>query len=416
LRSHHKLQHELGLVWHRQAELEESIRIKNVRRHAVESGFVVTPIVQFTLGECPLCLEVMADPKIFRSFDLCQRYTCCGAAYCNACAAQYGGRSIASCEAFREALLAGNMGEAYARQGEYAVLNRCPFCRALVPDDEEERYRMAMVHAEAGRVWAQTYIGLKLYSGKGVSKDVDASVRWFTMAAAQGDLDSMSILAQAYVDGAFGVPKSTNKAWELAWPAARLGSAPAQATCAEISAHRGNMAESLQWYTLSAAQGFHAAQHELGRLFYEGTGTLVSLSPFKAHHWFRKAGVQRYPAAQWYMSNLVLNVARIVHGSDEAEGYSPWPESCVWLTEFYENMDRSCTPGTKVIRERGIVQTRCAHCHLREGPTAKITRCEECQTIGYCSETCREIHWNKGHKTDCNRAKELRQSLCCKEL
>jgi hypothetical protein len=39
LRSHFELQHELEVVLHRHTELEENIRVQNVRRHAVESGF-----------------------------------------------------------------------------------------------------------------------------------------------------------------------------------------------------------------------------------------------------------------------------------------------------------------------------------------------------------------------------------------
>jgi DNA repair exonuclease SbcCD ATPase subunit len=76
LRSHFELQHELELVLHRHTELEENIRVQHARRHAVESGIVVTTTIQFTLGECPLCLEEMSYPMIFCSYELCQRYMC----------------------------------------------------------------------------------------------------------------------------------------------------------------------------------------------------------------------------------------------------------------------------------------------------------------------------------------------------
>jgi TPR repeat protein len=417
LRSHCELQHELELVWHRQAELEENIRIKNVRRHAVESGFVVTPIGQFVLGECPLCLEEMSDPTVFHSFELCKRYTCCGAAYCNACADLYWDKSAAACVAFQEALRSGNEIEVDARQRELEILHRCPFCRAInPPGHEENNYRMAMVHAEAGTAWAQTYIGLKLFSGDGVPKDLEAAKRWFTMAAEQGDIDSMSILAILLrCNGPAEALKSNDKAWELAWPAARQGSAPAQATCAEISADRGSMTESLQWYTLSAAQGFLAAQHELGRLHYEEEDAFGTLSPFKAHYWLRKAALRHCHAAQWYMSNLVVKIAKIVHGSDKTTGYCPWPESFVWSRAYADFMANAGESVTQAQRDRGNMHTFCIGCFLFESPTVTITRCAECQTFGYCSETCREIHWKSGHEADCNRAKELKQSLARKE-
>jgi hypothetical protein len=139
--SHCELQHELELVWHRQAELEENIRIENVRRHAVESGFVLNCTLQINLGECPLCLEDMSDPKIFRCYDPCRRYTCCGVAFCRACATQFGDKPLDAAKALIKAMFAGSVSEVHARQREHAILNRCPFCRAIVPNDEEELHR-----------------------------------------------------------------------------------------------------------------------------------------------------------------------------------------------------------------------------------------------------------------------------------
>jgi hypothetical protein len=106
---------------------------------------------------------------------------------------------------------------------------------------------------------------------------------------------------------------------------------PGNVWSGEISADRGNMAESLQWYTLSATQGFLAAQHELARLYY---GAVASLSPFKAHHWLKKAALQHFYEAQWYMSNLVVKIAKIVHRSDRTTGYCPRSESFVWSRAY----------------------------------------------------------------------------------
>jgi MYND finger/Sel1 repeat len=410
LRSHHKLQHELGLVWHRQAELEESIRIKEVRHQAVESGFVAT--AYFALGECAFCRNDMSDPNNYRSYELSKIYTCCGTRFCSACNDQRGDMGVAAGVALGRAMDAGNASELQALLRECAVLVRCPFCDApTTPIDNKESYRLAMLHAEAGTAWAQTYVGVKAATGVGIPKDVEASVRWFSLAAEQGDVHSMSMLAIKCLNGTDGVPKSIDRAWELAWPAAQQGCAMAQTTCGDISAERGNLDESLQWYTLSAARGFPPAQCELGKLFYEGDGSVVAVSPFKAHHWFKKAALHHILLAPWYMSNLVLEIAKIVHGSDETLGYCPWPESCVWSNEFYDTLERAGQPVTQAERDRGNIHARCAHCHILKSPTVKMTQCAECQTFSYCSSKCQQIHWKKGHKADCNRAKELKQSL-----
>jgi TPR repeat protein len=76
--------------------------------------------------------------------------------------------------------------------------------------------------------------------------------------------------------------------------------------CGILSAERGNMTESMQWFTLSAAQGNSRAQRELGRWFLEGESKSISPSLFKAYYWFKKAALQGDCIAQGHMASLLL--------------------------------------------------------------------------------------------------------------
>jgi TPR repeat protein len=89
-----------------------------------------------------------------------------------------------------------------------------------------------LVHAEAGKAWAQVEIGKQL-----VAQDSKASTYWFTKAVEQGSCDAMAELASMWFDKV-GVPKARNKAWNWAVKAGRQGNAPAQELCGIMAAER----------------------------------------------------------------------------------------------------------------------------------------------------------------------------------
>jgi hypothetical protein len=76
------------------------------------------------------------------------------------------------------------------------ILVRCPFCREDQAKTEKERHQKAMIHAETGKAWAQSYVGQDLYFGReGVPKDIKAALHWLTLAADQGDNAALSTLS-----------------------------------------------------------------------------------------------------------------------------------------------------------------------------------------------------------------------------
>jgi Sel1 repeat len=186
-RDHYEQQKELKALWHRQARLEEGIRIKKVRRHAVESNFIITPTVCQDIGDCPLCLEDISHVRLTRQF------ICCGQWVCIMC----------------------------YMNPTFQTFERCPFCRADIPSKIEERYFTILVHAEAGKALAQYGVGVVLYHGRGVEQDFEASLRWFTLAARQGHIHSLLWMSSFHALG-IGVPKSSDSEWEWTVHAARL--------------------------------------------------------------------------------------------------------------------------------------------------------------------------------------------------
>jgi TPR repeat protein len=148
---------------------------------------------------------------------------------------------------------------------------------------------MAMINAQAGKAWAQTYIGQQLQTGRYVQQDTQAAIRWFAKAAEQDHLEAAYKLATAYYRGE-GVQESRSKAWKFALRAARHGHAGAQSICAAITGIRGDDVVGMQWMTLSVAQGHPGAYYGLGQAFLrEIPTTMIKPSLFKAHYWLKKS-------------------------------------------------------------------------------------------------------------------------------
>jgi TPR repeat protein len=266
LRAHCKLQRKLGVAWHRQAELEELARIQQVRRDAVESGFVIAPTP--ILDECPLCLE---------PFHPNPRYTCCGASCCLNCVNLFKRKAITARDALALASEENNETEYYTRRDEFEIFRRCPFCRADLPRNEQHAFQMLMGNAQAGKAWAQRLVGERLRNG--VDMDIQASQKWFSLAAQQGDHESMAHLSFAMADG--------ETALTAALHPARHGNAKAQTRCGLVSDHLGRYTEALQWLTLAAAQDNHGAETALGSFFLDPPDE-IDRSPFKAYYWLKR--------------------------------------------------------------------------------------------------------------------------------
>lgn len=107
-----------------------------------------------------------------------------------------------------------------------AVLTAILMMVAVPPAEAQSAdtlYRMA----RSGDVNAMRKLGVRLYNGTGVSRNLAYAAGWFKKAAARGDARSMAYLGDMYKYGKY-FPKNELKARELYEQAARMGDARAR--------------------------------------------------------------------------------------------------------------------------------------------------------------------------------------------
>lgn len=141
-----------------------------------------------------------------------------------------------------------------------------------------ETQRIWEQKALAGDALAQNVTGLAYKYGRadphdigyGVSQDHAASIKWFRMAAEQGEADAQFNLARIY-----GKAEGMYK---------RARAAPQ------------NDAEAFKWYRRSAEQGHTLAQVNLAEMYAEG-GLNVPRDPVQAYKWLSIAAASGNPTA-----------------------------------------------------------------------------------------------------------------------
>ena len=112
-------------------------------------------------------------------------------------------------------------------------------------------------------------------TGAGVPQPYVEGVRFFRLAADQGDASAQFNLGVMYENG-FGVPQDDTEAVRWYRLAADQGDAPAQDTLGGMYANgRGvpqDDAEAVRWYGLAADQGIAEAQYNVGVSYADGLG------------------------------------------------------------------------------------------------------------------------------------------------
>lgn len=135
---------------------------------------------------------------------------------------------------------AGLKGDAADKEGRYAEAIRW--------------YRLA---ADQGDARAQFNLGVAYNTGRGVTQNYAEAVKWFRLAAERGDGDAQNHLGHVY----------------------RYGQGVDQ-----------NYAEAVRWFRLAADQGSADAQLNLGSAYFTGLG--IAQNYTEAVHWFQMAANQ----------------------------------------------------------------------------------------------------------------------------
>ncbi len=146
-------------------------------------------------------------------------------------------------------------------------------------------FRVLKALSARGDAHAQHAIAVRYREGRGVDRDLRATVRWHSRAAKNGNADSQYALGRMYENGD-GVKADSYRAAE--------------------------------WYARAAGAGNHRdAQFALGRLYYRGRG--VPHDTVEAITWYLKAARQGHPAAQYVMGALYAGGGGV--DRDDVEAY-----------------------------------------------------------------------------------------------
>ena len=160
-----------------------------------------------------------------------------------------------------------------------------------VPQNYVEAVKWYRLAADQGDAAAQTSLGAKYQKGRGVPQSDAEALRWFRKAADQGDGGAQFNLGLMYLDG-YGVPHSDAEAAGWFRKAADQGYADAQYNLG-VMYHDGHGvpqrsdAEAVRWWRKAAEQGYALAQYNLGSMYHDGHG--VPQDYVSAHMWLNLA-------------------------------------------------------------------------------------------------------------------------------
>jgi TPR repeat protein len=147
--------------------------------------------------------------------------------------------------------------------------------RAYEQKDYVSAYQYAAPLADNGNAEAQVLIGRLYLTGRGVVKDPDMAIKWFSTAASQGNADAEFMLGSMYL-----LPRS-------------------------------NTAEGLKWVRLSADHGNQDAQLLLGKTYMDGVPELPR-DPVQGDMWLRLAAKNNLP----FYQNELLAAEREMNSVD----------------------------------------------------------------------------------------------------
>ena len=167
-----------------------------------------------------------------------------------------------------------------------------------VIQDEAEAYDLLRKSAELGNADGQYLLAMWYRTGNDGAEEPNytEAVRWFeAAAAAQGHVESMYELSRCFLKGK-GVTVDIDASIKWLIQAADGGLAEAQCKLGEVYGNGEgvdkNMNLSFKYLSLSANQGYGEAEYCLGILYRDGDGVLKNSE--KALDYFKKSGAHGY--------------------------------------------------------------------------------------------------------------------------
>lgn len=173
-------------------------------------------------------------------------------------------------------------------------------------DEQEEVSDVKDVQlcAQDGDAEEQVQLGMRLYSGDGVPRDLKAAAECFRRASELGNADGQHNLGYCYEQG-IGLSKDLASAAFWYQKAAEQGKVESQFNLGvAYNTGRGvamDKAMAAKWMEKAAEQGLALAQFNIGTYYENGNGVDVDWN--KAFYWYQKASDQNLAMAQ---TNLAL--------------------------------------------------------------------------------------------------------------
>jgi membrane associated rhomboid family serine protease/tetratricopeptide (TPR) repeat protein len=207
--------------------------------------------------------------------------------------------------------------------------------KALADKNYSDAMRWYRMAADQGDAAAQLNVGGLYHNGWGVPQNYPEAMQWFRKAAAQGNPAAQNDIGILFANGR-GVPKDYAEAMRWYRMAAAQGFALAQTNIGFLyedgSGVSLDYAEAMRWFRMAAAQGSADAQNKIGLLYQRGRG--VSQNPVEAVRWFQMAAVQGFAPAQ-------TNVGWMIARGDGA------PKDCTAARQWFEKAAAAGNEGAR---------------------------------------------------------------------
>ena len=167
----------------------------------------------------------------------------------------------------------------------------------VVPAMADTNLSQIQTSANQGDPSAQYSLGLKYYSGEGVSQSYNKAFEWYQKAAMQNYSDAQYNLGYMYENGK-GTSKDLSKALNWYKKSALQGDADAQNQLGLIYSKSPyqDWDKAREWYQKAATQNHAMAQSNIGQMYYYGFG--IPKNQVKAYDWFKKSAYQGNDKAQ----------------------------------------------------------------------------------------------------------------------
>ncbi len=169
------------------------------------------------------------------------------------------------------------------------------------------RFESTLSDAKKGDPVAQFNLGVMYHKGKEIARDLQAALKWYGLAAAQGWPGAEANLGNMYYNGQ-GVRQDRVEALRLFRSAANKGDGLANAKLAfmyyngEEGVLPRDFKKAVEWMRKAAEKDVPQAQTALGMMYLEGKG--VSQDKKKALRWLRPAALRGQGSAQYRLGQM----------------------------------------------------------------------------------------------------------------